>query len=288
MRRHRRALGAALVLLASGGAWSAADAQEDPRLVEAVRLAREGRPDSARALTARLLGATAPTDPRYPEILYTVAIIAGSEEDRRLYLRQVAIEYSTSAWADNALLGLAQLEFVAGNLEGAVRQVDQLLSDFPMSEVRGEAAFWGARAAFDRNDAARACAWVATGITAAGNDVELRNRLEFLHLRCQGGAEPAAGTPPPPPPPPPASPAEPRPGAGPAWYVQVAALSDQGALDRTVAALRQMGYEPVVLPGPGALQRVLAGRYTSRALAQAEVARVRARFGGQPFVVSVP
>lgn len=270
--------------------WPAsASAQEDPRLVEAVRVAREGLADSARAMTARLLGSTASSAALYPEILFTIALVAASEQDRRLYLRRVAIEHSTSSWADNALLELAQLEYATGNTEGTVRLVDQLLSDFPASEVTAEAAFWGARAAFDRNDGARACAWLSTGVVAAGADVELRNQLEFLNLRCQGPAAQVAApvTPAPAPAPPPPPPVT-RPTAGPAWYVQVAALGDRVVIDRTVEALRQMGYEPVVLPGPGALQRVVAGRFSSRALAQAEVARVRSRFGGQPFVLSVP
>jgi hypothetical protein len=281
---------ASLFLLALLIGPASTSAQEDPRLVEAVRVAREGLADSARAMTARLLGSTASSDALYPEILFTIALVAANEQDRRLYLRRVAIEHSTSPWADNALLELAQLEYATGNIEGTVRLVDQLLSDFPASDVTAEAAFWGARAAFDRNDGSRACAWLSTGVVAAGTDVELRNRLEFLNLRCQGQAQaditPATPTPAPPPPPPP--PPTTRPTAGPAWYVQVAALGDRVAIDRTVESLRQMGYEPVVLPGPGALQRVVAGRFSSRALAQAEVARVRSRFGGQPFVISVP
>lgn len=272
--------------------WPArASAQEDPRLVEAVRVAREGLADSARAMTARLLGSTASSEALYPEILFTIALVAANEQDRRLYLRRVAIEHSTSPWADNALLELAQLEYATGNAEGTVRLVDQVLSDFPASDITAEAAFWGARAAFDRNDGTRACAWLATGVAAAGTDVELRNRLEFLNLRCQrpvpAGETPVTPVPAPTPAPPPPPPTT-RPTAGPAWYVQVAALSDRVAIDRTVEALRQMGYEPVVLSGPGALQRVVAGRFSTRALAQAEVARVRSRFGGQPFVISVP
>lgn len=281
-----RGLRLALALLFLLGGHASAGAQQDPRLVEAVRLAREGLADSARAVSARLLGATPALDPLYPEILYTIAIVASSEQDRRLYLRRVMIEYSTSPWADNAIFEMAQLEYATGNAEATIRLVDQLLADFPGSETAGEAAFWGARAAFDRNDRPRACAWVATGIVSAGSDLELRNRLEFLNLRCQGAADatPPVIPAPAPAPPPPAA----RPPAGPGWYVQVAAISDRASIDRTVATLRQMGYETRVLPGPGALQRVLAGRYTTRALAQAEVARVRERFGGQPFVISVP
>ncbi len=267
----------------------AAHAQQESRLVEAVRLAREGLPDSARVLTGRLLAVTPSADPLYPELLYTIALVASSEADRRLYLRRVSIEHSSSTWADNALLQLAQMDYAAGNAEATVRHVDRLLSDYPGSEVIAEAAFWGGRAAFDRADPRRACAWVATGIASSGGDVELRNRLEFLNLRCQ--EPPPEAVPPPAPapsPPPPAPPPAPRPAAGPAWHVQVAALSEPAAIDRIVAALREMGFEPTVVPGPGGLQKVRAGRWSTRALASAEVARIRARFGGQPFVVLDP
>lgn len=279
------------VVLGLALAPAVAAAQQDARLVEAVRLAREGLPDSARTLTARLLATVAPTDPLFPELLYTIALVASSEPDRRLYLRRVAVEYGASPWADNALLQLAQLDFASGNTEGALRSVERIMADFPGSDVAAEAAFWGARAAFDRNDPRRACAWLATGIASAGTDIELRNRLEFLNLRCQGPF-PDSTTPPPAPPPPAPAPSPPaptpRPAAGPAWHVQVAALTERAAIDRIVEALRQMGYEPSVVPGPGGLQKVRAGRFSTRALAQSEVARLRTRFGGQPFVVSDP
>ncbi|MDZ4673682.1 MAG: SPOR domain-containing protein, partial [Gemmatimonadota bacterium] len=80
----------------------------------------------------------------------------------------------------------------------------------------------------------------------------------------------------------------PRPAAGPSWHVQIAALSDRIAIDRAVATIREMGFEATVVPGPGALQKVRAGRWSTRALAQAEVARLRDRFGGAPFVVMDP
>ncbi|MDP9143991.1 MAG: hypothetical protein M3N43_04740, partial [Actinomycetota bacterium] len=163
---------ALLVLLATPAA-----AQTDPRLVEAVRVAREGLPDSARAITARLLNTMGRTDPVYAELLYTIALVAPTEQDRRLYLRRVAIEFASSGWADNALLQLAQLDYASGNAEAAQRQVGQLMADYPESDVLAEAALWGARAAFDRNDPRMACAWVASGVAAAGGDIELRNRL---------------------------------------------------------------------------------------------------------------
>lgn len=276
------ALAAALLLAAA----RPAHAQQDPRLVEAVRVAREGFADSARSITARLLAEVPRTDALYPELLYTIAIVASSEQDRRLYLRRVVVEHANSPWADNALLQMAQLDYAAGNAEATQRQVNQLLTDYPGSEVTAEAALWGARAAFDRNDPRLACAWIASGIAASSNDVELRNRLNFLNLRCQDPLPEA--TPPPPPAPAPAPPPATRPPAGPAWHVQIAALSDRAAIDRMMATIREMGLEPSVVPGPGTLQKVRAGRWSTRASAQAEVARLRARFGGQPFVVQDP
>ncbi len=83
-------------------------AQNDPRLTEAVRLAREGLGDSARAVAGRVLNATPPTSSLYPEALHTVAVVAATIEDKRLYLQRVAIEYSQSDWADDARLELTQ------------------------------------------------------------------------------------------------------------------------------------------------------------------------------------
>ncbi len=50
-------------------------AQSDPRLLSAVRLAQEGLGDSARAVAGRVLAGTRPTDALYPEVLYTIAVV---------------------------------------------------------------------------------------------------------------------------------------------------------------------------------------------------------------------
>lgn len=277
---------AALVFALAAAAPLAA--QNDPRLVSAVRLAQEGLGDSARAIAGRVLAGTRPTDAIYPEVLYTIAVVAATAQDKRLYLQRVAVEFSQSEWADHALLQLAQLDYATGNPAGSVRQVESLLRDYPTSPLRARAALWGARAAFDVRDPALACQWVTSGLAAVGDDLELRNQLEFQRERCRAAvAEGARPTPPPAQPParpPAAQPARPT---GPQWLVQVAALRTQQAADNAVATLRRMNYGAFTFKD-GDFWRVRAGPFPGEAAARAAIDPIRRRLGGQPFVTRGP
>ena len=73
-------------------------AQTDPRLVAAVRLAQDGLSDSARAVAARILAALQPTDSLYPEALYTVGLLAGTERARRLDREKNGVPIDTTTW----------------------------------------------------------------------------------------------------------------------------------------------------------------------------------------------
>ena len=254
-----------------------AAAQTDARLVTAVRLAQEGMGDSARAVVGRILAATPPTDPLYPEVLYTVAVVASSAPDKRLYLQRVAVEYSQSDWADDALLQLAQLDYAGRNPAGTVQQIERLLADYPGSPVRATAALWGARAAFDQRDRALACQWVNLGLGAVGDDVELRNQLDYQHERCRAmaAADSTSAQRPPPKP------------SGPQWLVQVAAFKTRDAADDAVANLKKFGYGAFITTD-GDYLRVRAGPFASKAEAQAAVDRIRQRLKGQPFVTRAP
>jgi len=256
-----------------------AAAQTDARLVTAVRLAQDGMGDSARAVMGRILAVTKPTDSLYPEVLYTVAVVASSAQDKRLYLQRVAVEYSRSDWADDALLQLAQLDYAGRNPAGTVQQIERLLADYPGSPIRATAALWGARAAFDQRDRALACQWVNLGLGAVGDDVELRNQLDYQQERCRAmAAAESTSTQRPP--------AKP---SGPQWLVQVAAFKTRDAADNAVASLKQLGYGAFTTADGGYL-RVRAGPFASKAEAQAAVERIRQRLKGQPFVTraSVP
>jgi len=170
----------ALALAAVGRA----EAQTDPRLVNAVRAAQEGQSDSARAAVQRLLDATPPTDTLYPQILYTQAMVAGSAGEMRRQLQRVTVEYSTSEWADDALLRLVQMDYATRNYDGAARNLERLRGDFPASPLMAQAAYWAARTYFDSNNPQAACRWLADGMAKAQSDIELQNQLGYLYQRC--------------------------------------------------------------------------------------------------------
>ncbi|HEX9166486.1 MAG TPA: SPOR domain-containing protein [Gemmatimonadales bacterium] len=261
--------------------------QADPRLVTAVRLAQEGMGDSARAVAGRVLAGTRPTDALYPEVLYTIAVVASTAQDKRLYLQRVAVEYSQSEWADDALLQLAQLDYASGSPGGTVQQVRLLLRDYPASPVRARAALWGARAAFDTRDRALACQWANLGVGAAGDDVELRNQLEFQRDRCSAAvAAGDTGTRAVEAPSRPAASPPSRP-SGPQWLIQVAALNTRESADNAVATLRRMDYGAFTFKD-GAFWKVRAGPFRSEEAARAAVAPIQKRLGGKPFVTRAP
>ena len=291
--RVRRVFCLTSVVLAAALPHRRTAAQSDPRLVAAVRLAQDGMSDSARAVAGRILAALQPTDSLYAEALYTIGLLAATERNRRLEFRRVVVDYGQSAWADDALLQLAQLDYVAGNPAATVLEIDQLLRDYPDSPITATAAFWGARAASDRHEAATACRMAEAGLAASGTDVELRNQLEFQKQRCQGLAARAMDS---------ArtdsvtraradSIARARGGAKrrapvAAFYVQVSAVLTQAAADAEIARIKRAGYTPVVLKEGGYL-KVRAGRFATRAEAEAALSQIRTRLGGHPFLVRV-
>lgn len=298
------ALGALLLappLAAQGNAFPTT-----PEFVAIIRLAQEGRSDSARGLIEERLKAMAPTDSLYPEGLYTEATVASSGSQARLLFSRVAVEYPRSDWADKALLRLAQLDYGSGDQQATITRIERLMTNYPNSEVLSDAALWGARAALESNQLARACGWLDRGLAHVGSNVELRNQIEFTRRRCSGNAAnaptPAPPTPlhtpekrpidtPPvvnPTPPPAAAPVDstPQPEVTTAgqWRVQVAAISDPVAISRMVKAIRSQGFTAYESPGPGGLTRVQAGPFNSREEAQAQVEKLAKLVGGRPYV----
>lgn len=290
------------IVLLSVGPSARLSAQSDPRLLSAVRLARDGMSDSARAVVARILAGTEPGDSAYAEVLYTAGLVAGTERDRRVAFRRVVVEYAQSSWADDALLQLAQLDYASGNPEGTVRQVEQLIRDYPESPLHAAGALWGARAANDRRDPGTGCRLADAGLAAVGSDVELRNQLEFQRQRCRSlgamqaeaaraasedsatkaRADSAAKANKPPP----RRDAEP-PKRTSGFYVQLSAVAAQSAANTEVSRFRAAGFKPVIVRD-GGLFKIRIGPYADRGKATDAMARAKTRFGGKPFVVHVP
>ncbi|HVQ45378.1 MAG TPA: SPOR domain-containing protein [Gemmatimonadales bacterium] len=289
--------------------------QTDPRLVEVIRDAQEGDSDSARMKVQQLLTATAPTDTLYPQIVYTQAMVANDAGDMRRQLQRVAVEYSSSSWADDALLRLVQLDYASGNLDGAARNLERIRLDYPGSPLVPQAAYWAARTYFDQKKPDLACRWIADGLKDPSANLELQNQLRYLHQRCgqfaaasapaRADTQARAATPvdsqptitattsettlsPAPPPPQPAN--NPRadsasaPTAATHYRIQISAVRSKATAESVAGKLKSKGFDPITVEEAG-LYKVRIGDYRTKAEAAAAVPQVKAKLGGSPFVV---
>jgi DNA polymerase III subunit delta len=324
--QERRLVTRTLVLCCALSALSASSAfaQTDPRLVDVIRDAQEGQGDSARIKVQRLLATTPPSDTLYPQILYTQAMVATDAAGMRRQLQRVAVEHSSSSWADDALLRLVQLDYASGNLDGAARNLERLRRDYPGSTLLPQTSYWAARTYFDKKDPALACRWLADGLAASRGNVELENQLGYLNQRCPQLAIDSAPrapadspttvasaprdtifarrtdstptmTPVSPPKPiqpdttsraPTARPAPTLPSGG-RFRVQVTAVRTAAAADAIARKLSARGLAAVTVADAG-LYKVRVGNYASRAEALAAVPKIKAKLGGSPFVVAEP
>jgi len=303
----RQRFWATALLLISPAISARAQSPTTPAFQEVVRLAQDGYGDSARVIIAKLLAKTPATDPLYPEALYTAATVAKSGEEMRSQFSRVAIEFSSSAWADKALLRLAQLDYGSGNSEAAVNRMRRLFNDYPNSSILPTAALWGSRAAFDRKELQLGCDWIAKGLAGVGADIELKNQLEFAKQRCNVGpgvelapsrpdslrAKPAVE-------PSNAQPdslrakpdhtksTTPSSASASPWRIQVSAISDKAAIRRTVQKIEQAGFKAYQVPGPRGLTKIQAGPFKTREDAVAKVGALKKAVGGSPIVVKAP
>ncbi len=266
----RSVVALALILLVSSKLVSA---QQDSAMLEAVRLASEGQGDAAKALVSERLQEASPGDSAYVEALYTAGVIAANADSAASYFRRVSIEFSRSTWADEALLQLAQLGFANGNYTAARRLTARVLSDYPFSEVRADAGFWGARSEFALGNLESGCELLRQAEAAAETRVELVNRVRFYLQRCVTRAATAADSAP-----------EQVEASDSFFSIQVAALRSASSIDVLMRNLESEGYEPRVSRDPDGFLRVRVGRYATRAEAQRHLRRIASLFGGEPFV----
>ena len=293
--RAVRCLAACAVRLCVGASVPAASfAQDNATVRAAVRLAGEGRGDSARALVSSVLTHSRPGDSTWVEALYWRARLAATGDSAERDLRRVAIEYSDSKYADDALLQLSQLALASGNAAGALELATRLRSDYPGSDLRPRAALWAARAAFETGDPRAACGYLDTARTEGSSDVEFLNQVRFYQARCTAAV--LAG----PPPADSARAAAPRdsiaPAATPAasaagprgFEVQVAASRSSSDAQQIVRRLSRARRAARVVPGADGLYRVRVGPFASLQAADSAARSLRRIVGGAPFPVRTP
>lgn len=249
--------------------------QFEPRLQAAIVLAQSGRADSARTLVRALIASLSPQDPLLPQALYVQgAMFAPDAGIAATSLQRVVVEYGTSVWADDALLRLAQLYEAQNDPASAVQSVERLRRDYPDSPLLPRADFVGARAAFDLRDEARGCTFLRDAQSGAGDDVEFRNQVAFYSARCAGTA-PVAATPA-------------ATSSGGRFAVQVLAGKSAPQIDEMLNRLKGLGFSAHVVRDSTGYLKVRVGPYASRDAAQRAQTQLKARLGGQPFVVEEP
>jgi len=276
-----------------------ASAQDSPVVRAAVQLAAEGRGDSARKIVAAVLTKARPGTPAYVEALFWRGRLATSGDSAESDLRHVALDYSNSKWADDALLQLAELAMAAGNPTSALQLAQRLRGDYPGSVLRPRAALWGGRAAFDLGDPVAACALLDSARTEGGDDVEFENQVAFYRSRCTAALlQPRAATDTAAPPaadttrraaaPAPAGADTAAPPHAPQFEVQVAATRSRTLAQSIAHRVERSGERSRIVTGTDGYLRVRAGPYVSRKEADAAVARLRRLLHGHPIVVSAP
>lgn len=253
-------------------------AQEpDPLFARIQQLVNAGNRAGARAVADSALGVRTQGTQAYAEALYARAYAssdAGAAE--RDYLR-VSIEYPFSPRAEESILRVAEFRQARGDRLGARAQYARLALDYPAGEHAARAAYSAGRMALEDGDLANGCSLLfLASERVPREDVEQRNRIEYLRNRCMMPTTPALNDS--------AARADsiakaerdsvaalPRV----EYSVQVAAFERKRDADALVARLRARGFQ-VRAVGSRAPYRVRVGRYATREEAVAAQGRMKA------------
>jgi cell division septation protein DedD len=217
-----------------------------------------------------------------------------AEQARQLYL-MIALSHPTAREAPDALLRLGQSFLAAGDTRSATTYFGRLINDYPTASARGLGYVWLSRAQLVAGDPTLAC----TTATAGLNSQNLAPEIITLLLADQrsactgqrpdsqqnvtGAARPTAAPTVPQPqpvrsePPRDTSASTPRPSDA-RFAVQTSAFREVRSANAIAAQLRRNGFDSRVAYVPGSeLARVRIGRFRTRAEAQAEVNRLKAK-----------
>ena len=151
----------------------------------ARRFVSEGNGAAGRALVDTLLRREQEGTAAYGNALYWRGALAETAADAERDYRRVIVEYPLSAYSDDALLAIAELEQARGDRAGALAHLQRFVKEHPVSPARGTAAFAAARLAFEQRDTRIACAMITEArASVLSTDVELRNQIDYFGARC--------------------------------------------------------------------------------------------------------
>ncbi len=159
----------------------------------ARRLVSEGNGTAGRALVDSVLKTETEGTSGYGNALYWRGALSETAADAERDYRRVIVEYPLSAYADDALLAIAELEQARGDRAGALLHLQRFVREHPVSPSRGTAAFAAARLAFEQRDTRTGCAMIAEArASVPTTDVELRNQIDYFGERCASADATAA------------------------------------------------------------------------------------------------
>ncbi len=178
---------AAAVVLCSAiaSAGRAQAATDEPIIVRVQRFASDGNAAAGRALVDSVLGAATEGSPAYVDALFARASIAESADAARKDYLRIALDFSISPRAEDALLRLAQLEIARGDRAAAKQYLDRLALEHPAGVSRAQGAYWLGRVLLDDGAIGPACASLAEAkVRVAASDVELANQITYYSRPC--------------------------------------------------------------------------------------------------------
>lgn len=249
-----------LICLVSG----TVGAQEGSLLDEVERLTNRGEVQDARQALARWqsdYGESAPMEQRARAWFLSGRLADDAPSAELEYLR-VIIEGSTTPYADDALLRLAQYKYAQGEYGRAIEYLGRLRRDFPTSEHAAAGLLWISKAARATGDVERACDAAEQGLRELSPaDTALDRSLREERETCR---------------------VAPR-----SYTVQVAALKDEVAAQSLARELLSKGFDAWILNATpqDPLYRVRVGRDLVEGEAQALMDRLSGA-GYSPFLVS--
>ena len=260
----------------------------DSLVARVQQLVNAGNRDGARALADSALVIRTPGTNAHAEALFARALATSDAAAAERDYARLAMEYPFSPRAEDATLMVAQFRQSRGDRAGARLQYERLATDFPSSTMAARHNYWAGRLALDDGDLAKGCRYLGMAVDRVPkDDVELRNQVNYLRVRCEtAGTEPAptparpgdtaAVVPPvtPTPTPTPVPAPEVSPKSQTEYSVQIAAYGRKRDADAAAARLKARGFQVRVV-GTRAPYRVRIGRYATRADAVAAQGRMK-------------